>query len=152
MGSRTNDDTQLYKPAVDEQDYGALVSENFDLSTRVANQIKVVYPAGEIDMNGDTVYVVTTGSIAADAQVSFGASNRYDFDNRNSAFTEAPERAGHFVHDIDLSLLTLSPEKVGLGLPIGESGGRVLMAIWEQNSEDVWVLVASAWVRIVSFI
>ena len=150
--ARTTDDSALYKPAAEEADYGDLVNENTDITARLSNQIKVIYPADEIDMNGHTVYITTTGQIASDAKVSFGASNTYDFDNRNAAYSSAPERAGHYVHDIDLSGLTLTPTKVGFGNPIGDTSGRVLVAIWEQNSESTWVVVASCWAAMVSFV
>lgn len=144
MGTKTSDDAALYKPADAESSYASKVNNCFDRVGRIPTQIKMINPA-PLDPSASTLQVVTTGTVAAGAMWTLGASARRSFDSVNQSFTDPPERDGHYIHSYDMSATPLSPQDVGVGDPIFGSNSMALLCIWEEDPDvpGTWVVVAA---------
>ena len=154
MGTRTTDDTKLYKPTVAESGYDTPVNTNFDRIGRVATQVKAFYPVPPIMLGSTQLSIVTLGQIAAGAKWSLGSSALYDFTSVNGSYDggSEPERSS-YISTIDFSyeFLDIDMDKIGGGSPLSASQLSVLFQIWEQDPQTAeWVVVATAWTIIMN--
>jgi hypothetical protein len=155
MGTRTTDDSYLYKPADGEGDpdvpsssWSAEVNANLDRIGRLTTQIKSINPSG-LDISGGPgveLYIITTGQISATAKLTIGATDLLDFNGVNGA--ALTQRADHYQHWYHLGIAGLSRDDIGMpddgGIFDPTYSANVLIGIWEEIN-GTWVMVASGW-------